>query len=130
MKIARYKLKFDLFERRYLIYEAALNLTYSMITSQTANEDLIKFYSDYKKARWLFNEDISVYLEDKIYKTGRKLSHLSRAIHSTTAKEFQTEDDRNSIKDNCQKQEQLIQSLCEVYYELDEEFAPFLELKH
>jgi hypothetical protein len=67
-RVASLKLKFDLFDRRFAVYEAARNLLGSILTSGHAkDEEVFKFLVGTREAKWLLNEQVANYLEKELY---------------------------------------------------------------
>jgi hypothetical protein len=73
MQTARRKLRFDLFERRMKVFDATRNFCASILREGTMSREVERnFYLETMDAEFLFNEEISAYLET-LRKQGLKL---------------------------------------------------------
>ena len=62
-RLAQNKLKLDLFDRRFKVYEAARDLLASIMTSGKAMDDKVfKFLVATREAKWLLDIDVANYL--------------------------------------------------------------------
>ena len=67
-RLAQNKLKLDLFDRRFSVYEAARNLLASIMTSGKAkDEEIFKFMVATREAKWVLNAQVAEYLEKQLY---------------------------------------------------------------
>lgn len=69
-RTAQNKLKFDLFDRRFAVYEASRDLLASVMTSGKAKDEEVfkfKFLSATREAKWLLNNEVATYLEKELY---------------------------------------------------------------
>ncbi len=118
---ARNKLKLDLFDRRFAVYDAARNLIGSIATSGKVKEDeLMKYLLGTREVRWLLNKDIEEYLWG-IY--------LEAVNHQSTDDElnFANPGDRPRLAQvKAAQRKALLQKL----EGLDEKFSEFLSLGH
>jgi hypothetical protein len=73
-RTARNKLRLDLFDRRYVIYRAVVE-TIAKVNRQgyLLAPDLEEFLLATRGARWLFDDDIGKYIDEKIWVNIRKL---------------------------------------------------------
>ena len=117
------KLKFDLFEKRFAVFDAARTFISSVMTSGKAKEDeMYKFLSGTREARWLLNNDIATYFDEQIWKKAVELQALESVLQ-----DVQRRDDRTT---NVQRQGEIKTWLIDQYKVLDEKFSPFLKLRH
>lgn len=119
---ARNKLKLDLFDRRFTIYEAARNFLGSVATSGKVKDDeLIRFVLGTREARWLLNSDIADHLNRL---------HVSATRHQITYDEHTRTspgDERKRLTKAMSEQRKELLAAMEV---LDTKFDNFLLLDH
>ena len=118
------KLKLDLFEYRFDIYNSALKLIASITIKGKLDLDdevnalLLGIY----QARWLLNNDIVHYLEE-LYDRAIDLQILDSLLKSSIKTESLEE--RNN---NLHRQEELKEWFSQQYETLNKKFSPFLKL--
>jgi hypothetical protein len=121
--IARNKLKLDLFDRRFAVYDAAKSLIgHIAVTGGVSEDALFSFDSATKQARWLLNEDLDRYLNTTLYEMAR--------LHRTTISELSTADTqelRVRLADRKATQRDLLLKQMAI---VNEKFSPFLQLGH
>lgn len=121
--LARNKLKFDLFDRRLKIYEAAAGFLASILTSGKAkDEEAFKFMVATREAKWLLDSSIAQYLEKELYHKALDLQVLDSELTA-----LPVGDDRTR---NVRTQSELKKWFSRQYEVLDEKFGPFLHLRH
>jgi len=65
---ARDKLKLDLFEKRFAVYEVARNFIGSIVTSgKTKDDEMFKFLSGTREAKWILSAEVAKYLDSSLY---------------------------------------------------------------
>lgn len=122
-RLAQNKLKLDLFERRFSVYEAARNLLASIITSGKAkDEEIFKFMIATREAKWVLNAHVAEYLEKQLYHKAIDLQTLSSVLEGVPVGEERTT--------NVLKQSEIKKWFLSQYDVLDAHFAPFLKLGH
>lgn len=122
-RIAQNKLKLDLFEKRFAIYEAATSLLNSIITSGKVTEkDVSQFLIISRQAKWLLSDKVSDYLYKQLYEKVIDLQTLDCELEGLAAGEVRTM--------NVQHQGEIKKWLLTQYDVLDNYFAPFLNLRH
>lgn len=122
-RTAQNKLKLDLFERRFSVYDAARRLLASIMTSGKAkDEETFKFLSGTREAKWLLNADIAEYLDKQIYHKAIDLQTLDAELEGVPVGE-----ERSA---NVRKQSEIKTWMLKQYEVLDEKFTPFLKLEH
>lgn len=120
---AQNKLKLDLFDRRFAIYDAARILIASVMTKGKANnEELCTFESGIRSARWLLNKDIETYFENELRRKAVELLTLDNELQGLPAG-----DQRDK---NVRKQSELRKGILDQYNVLDRHFEKYLRLKH
>lgn len=76
-RTAQNKLKHELFDRRFVVYSAATTLLASIMSSGRAKDDeLFKFLSATRDAKWLYNSEIADYLEKELWRKATELQCL------------------------------------------------------
>lgn len=122
-RTAQNKLKFELFDRRFSVYEASRNLLASIITSGKAkDEEVFKFLLATREAKWLLNNEVATYLEKEVYHKAIDLQTLQATLEGVPVGE-----ERSA---NVKKQAVIKKWFIAQYEVLDEKFSPFLELQH
>lgn len=120
---AQNKLKLDLFDRRFAIYDAARILIASVMTKGKANdEELCTFESGIRSARWLLNKGIETYFENELRRKAVELLTLDKELQGLPAG-----DQRDK---NVRKQSELRKWILNQYNVLDRHFEKYLRLKH
>ena len=122
-RLAQNKLKLDLFDRRLQVYEAALTLLASIMTSGKARDEEVRNYLvATREAKWLLNASIAEYLEKQLYHKAIDLQTLAAELEGVPLG-----DERSK---NVHAQADIKKWLMRQYEVLDEKFAPFLQLRH
>lgn len=122
-RTAQSKLKFELFDRRFSVYEASRNLLASIMTSGKAkNEEVLKFLAATREAKWLLNDEVATYLEKVLYQKAIDLQRLQATLEVIPVGE-----ERSA---SVNSQDEINEWFIAQYAVLDEKFSPFLELKH
>jgi hypothetical protein len=122
-RTAQNRLKLDLFDRRFAVYDAARNLLSSVITSGKAKEDeMLKFLAHTREAKWLFNDEIAEYLDKEFWGQAVDLQTLDTELVA-----LPVGDERAN---NVKKQSEIKKWFRDQYKVLDEKFTPFLLIKH
>lgn len=120
-RTARNKLKLDLFDRRFAVYDAARNLLASIATSGKVKEDeLTKFMIGTREVRWLLNKDIEEYL---------RVIYVDAVHHQTTDDELNSAnpgDRQRLVQAKAAQRKALLQKM----EGLDKKFSEFLSLGH
>ena len=122
-RLARNKLKLDLFDRRLRVYEAALTLLASIMTSGKARDEEVRnFLVATREAKWLLNDSIAEYLEKQLYHNAINLQTLDAELEGVSAGAERSK--------TIYAQADIKKWLMQQYEVLDETFAPFLQLSH
>jgi hypothetical protein len=122
-RLAQNKLKLDLFDRRFSVYEAARSLLASIMTSGKAkDEEVFKFMVSTREAKWLLNDSVADYLEKQLYHKAIDLQALAAVLEGEPMGETRSK--------NIHAQAEIKKWLMAQYNVLDESFAPFLQLRH
>ena len=122
-RTAQNKLKLELFEKRFAVYDVARRFIASVITSGKAkDEEMNKFLSGTCETKWLLNDDIATYFDEQIWGNSVDLQALDAELEGAPFGDERTK--------NVQRQGQIKKWLIDQYKVLDEKFSPFLKLGH
>ena len=140
-RTARDKLKHELFDRRYAIFEAVRDLCeFIFVEERPKNFDSSRVRFAALEARWLFNDDVSKYitaLNEKFVELAIATMILDEYIEkyplsrylSTSLSEV-PETDRKDILEKRRIKNELIEWFSNQDSVFDEKFGPFLTLAH
>ena len=122
-RLAQNKLKLDLFDRRFRVYEASRSLLASIRTSGKAkDEEVFEFMVATREAKWLLNQDVAEYLEKQLYHKALDLQCLASELEGVGVGEIRTK--------NVHAQADIKKWFGAQYDVLDQKFSPFLQLQH
>lgn len=122
-KTAQDRLKHDLFEKRFSVYESTRKFIASIVqTGKAKDEKIHEFLYGTREAKWLFDEKIASYLDDEIWSNAVDLQTLDAELEGVPVSDERTE--------NVKKQRKLKKWLVDQEKNIDKKFAPFLKLKH
>jgi len=122
-RLAQNKLKLDLFDRRFKVYEAARDLLASIMTSGKEKDDeVFKFMVATREAKWLFDTEVANYLDKQIYHKAIDLQTLAGELDGVGVGEIRTK--------NVRAQSDLKKWFKAQYDVLDQKFSRYLQLKH
>lgn len=120
---AQKKLKLDLFEKRFAVYDAARIFIASVMASGKAkDEEMFKFLSSTGETKWLLNDDIATYFDEQIWKNAVELQTLDAELEGVPVGDERTK--------NVRRQGEIKKWLFAQYKALDEKFSPFLKIEH
>lgn len=121
--LAQNKLKLDLFDRRYRVYESARTLLASIATSGKVKEDeMFKYISSVREARWLLNVAVAEYLQRELYHKA-----IDHRTHEAELEGLPVGEERSKL---VRLKAEVRKWLMAQYDVLDEKFAPYLQLRH
>jgi hypothetical protein len=121
LKLARHKQKYELFDRRLKVYEAASTIVGSiMVKGKVSGEDVSKLLDETREAKWLFNDTVAEYLDKVLFMKATDLQVLQSLLEDLPVGEERTA--------NAREQGELRKWFREQYGVLDEMFSPFLKL--
>ncbi len=122
-KTARNKLRFDLFEKRYAVYEGAREFVGSIVTSGRVKDDMLYAYLVATKAtKWVVADEIDAYLEREIYKPALELQRLAAELEGIPR--------GDARKRNSERQLEIKLHFNEQFGQLDRWFSAYLRLAH
>ena len=117
------KLKLELFEKRFEVYDSARKLLASiMTTGKSKGEETFKFLVGTREAKWLLNEDIAEYLEKQLYHKAIELQTLDAELEGVPVGEERTT--------NVHRQSDIKKWMYAQFEVLDKKFSSFLKLEH
>jgi hypothetical protein len=122
-KTAQNRLKLDLFDRRFPVYQLIREFLASVLaTGQIKSENIFDFAFATRTSRWLFNAAIASYLEDEVQKNAFDLESLETELRATT--------DPERRKEIVEKQRKIKDWFAGQHKNLDDKFSDFLTLFH
>lgn len=122
-QLAQNKLKLDLFDRRFKVYEAARNLLASIMrTGSVEDQELSKYFLATREAKWLFGPEVAEYLDKPLFKKASELLVLADELEGVPVGEIRTK--------NVQSQREIKDWLLAQHDILDRCFSPYLQLRH
>lgn len=122
-RTAQNKLKLDLFEKRFAVYDAARQLLSTTMTSgKVSDEEMFKFIGNTREAKWLLNADVAHYLDKELRHKMLELMTFRAELEG-----LPVGDERSS---NVKAQSEIKKWLLSQYDVLDVKFSPFLSLAH
>jgi hypothetical protein len=118
-RTAQNKLRLDLFDRRFCVYEVTKNFLACIVKNgKTSDEETCKFLVATREARWLLNANVATYLRDELYNKVIDLQTLQSELGGSM-----TDEDR---AENIKRQAEIKKWLISQYKVLDEKLSPFL----
>jgi hypothetical protein len=122
-RIAQSKLKLDLFDRRFRVFEAARNLiAFVVARGKTDDEQIGIFVGATREARWLFDAGIADYLNVELHNSAVELETLFLLVQDPIME--------NERVANILKKAELKKWFYAQYAVLEDKFAPYLQLRH
>lgn len=122
-RTAQNKLKLDLFEKRFAVYDAARRLLASVLTSgKVRDEEMFKCFVATREAKWLLSDQVAHYLDKVLRHRLLELQALDAELEGVPVGP-----DRSA---NVKKQTEIKNWLGLQFDALDENFAPYLRLTH
>ena len=122
-RLAQTKLKLDLFDRRFSVFEAARGLIASIMTSGKAkDEEVLKFLFATREAKWLLNASVAEYLDKQLYYKAIDLQTLDAELEGVPVGEERSK--------NVYAQADIKKWFAAQHQVLDEKFSPYLQLQH
>lgn len=126
-RTAENKLKHELFDRRFSVYDAARTFLMSIPQIHEPNklyDAQLSFVSATREAKWLLDTTVADYLHKECYGEAEKFRHLLIDIQ-------RSKDDSEETKTPFyNKKDEIGNWFFQQYDVLDEYFSPFLKLQH
>jgi hypothetical protein len=124
-RMAQNKLKFELFDRRFKIYDSAKNLILFFLTTNRKSEEFMPIYLGFLNikhdAKWILNSNVSNYLDELSLKA-REFNNFDRNLDFKKVNGMIPEE-------QLKKQEEYLKWFhCQLDI-LDDKFSPFLKLQ-
>ncbi|GEM_PF-425739 len=120
---ARNKLKLDLFEKRLAVHKAVSIFINSIYLHGTVeNKEIDKFIFNTNETKWLFDEDVAIYLKESVLKNADELQRLY-----DNHKDIPVGEERIRTK-NAERQAEIRKWFRSQDKVLDEKFSPFLSM--
>lgn len=120
---ARNKLRYDLFEKRFAIYEGARHFIGSIAGSgKVSHEDMFKYLSATNAANWIVGPEVKNYLERELYKPAVELQCLHAELEGMLLGEARTK--------NIKRQTEITIHLNAQFEQMDRWFNSYLQLAH
>jgi hypothetical protein len=122
-RTAQNKLKLELFERSFAVFDAVRKLIGSIMGSGRAiDQEVFKYRIGTREARWLLDQDIAEYLDKELYDKVIDLQTLHSELEGLPVGPERTA--------NVQKQSEVKKWIYKQYEVLDEKFSKYLQLEH
>jgi len=119
---AKSKLKLDLFERRYDMYEFTVRALVSMDqATEDQNAKDMAFLYELRKARWIFGEDVHKFLQEEVWPALLKYRFAQNELKKATER-HQFEAAANSISEQQMRLFDLSQKATDI-------FSPYIRLE-
>ncbi len=117
------RLRHDLFDRRFEVYDSARTLIGNIMTSgQITHEDTMAFLTGTREAKWLLDENIAEYFDKQIWHKAVHLETLQSELESLGQGE-----ERSA---NIKKQREIKNWYQVQYSVLDEKMSRYLRLQN
>ncbi|HUH83329.1 MAG TPA: hypothetical protein VLX85_01895 [Stellaceae bacterium] len=118
---ARNRFKLDLFDRRWAVYEAVMQLLAAMTShGATSREDDQKFLVGIRGAKWLFNSEIETYLLKEVWARACELNAVNSMLEPTAP--------QYGREGHAKRKMQLMQWVGSQYSVVDSTFSEFLQM--
>jgi len=122
-RLAQNKLKLELFEKRFAVYEATLRFIATILSSGKAEDyEVFQFRSAIREAKWLFEPSVAEYLEKQLCHKAIDLLTLRSELDGVPVGEVRTK--------NVHAQAEIKKWFLAQTGELDAKFSPYLRLSH
>lgn len=120
---ARNKLRFDLFEKRYAVYDAARRFLHTVIANGKVDDaELAAYIRGTQAAKWVVAREVHEYLEREIYDYAIELQCFAAELEG-----MPFGDQRNA---NLKRQAAAKKHLYQQSQQLDTWFSGYLQLSH
>jgi len=120
---ARNKLRLDLFEKRYAVYEAAQKFIGSIVTSGKVKDDSVYEYMvATRAAKWIVSPEVDEYLQRELYNPALRLQVLQTMLEGEPVGDVRSQ--------NSAQQLALKTHFNAQYEQLDYWFKAYLQLSH
>ena len=121
-RVAENKHKFELFDRRFTVFEAVSNFTASIMTNGKAHDvEIYNFIRATREAKWLFNSEVAEYIEKQLYYKALELQTLDAELKGVPISEERSK--------NVHAQADIKKWFAVQHAVIDKMFSPYLQLK-
>jgi len=122
-RIAKGKLRLELFDRRAKVHQAANSLVSAILTKgSTDNTNEVAFLSGTRGAEWLFGKEICTYLNDELWSNACDLSAIEDQLKGLAV---------GSQRDHLiQERARLKKWFLAQYKEIDRIFSPYMSVSY
>ncbi|MFM0298252.1 MULTISPECIES: hypothetical protein [Paraburkholderia] len=122
-RTAQNKLKLDLFEKRFAVYDASRRMLSAVMTSgKVSDEEMFMFFAGTREAKWLLSAGVADYLDKELRLRMLQLQTLSAELEG-----LPVGTERSA---NVKTQSEIKTWMREQFDVLDAKFSPFLSLAH
>lgn len=122
-KTSRDRLKLDLFEKRFAVYQATRTFIKSIISSGKAEDQpMYTFLASTGEAKWLFDAKVADYLKKRIWEPAVDLQTLESELQGMPVGEDRTK--------KVQERSILLKQIMDELRQIDDVFGPHLKLSH
>jgi len=122
-KTSRDRLKLDLFEKRFAVYEATRTFIKSIISSGKAEDQpMYIFRASTGETKWLFDEKVANYLDKQIWKPAVDLQTLESELQGMPVGEARSK--------KVQERSILFEQFMAELRQIEDVFGPYLKLSH
>ncbi len=122
-RTAREKLKLDLFDKRFAVYDTARNFIGNIVTQgKVTDEQFFVFLNGTIEAKWLFGNGIANYLKNNLYDPARELQGIQFELSAQTADKDQ--------QSNLKRMFEIIKAFGDELNGIEQLFDEFLQLKN
>lgn len=116
------RLKLDLFDRRFAVYETARKFLGSItFNGRLEDEEVSNFIIGIQQSKWLFNDEINNYLRNEICNEISMITTLNMMLEDSSKQER---------KQYILERSEIIKWFLEQSIILEKKMEPFLKLKH
>ncbi len=125
-RTAKERLRHDLFDRRFAVYDAARVLIGSIMASgRVTNEDQMKFLAGTREAKWLFDDEIAKYFDEEMWSKAVDLEYLEKELEPIPPGEDRTRlvKRQREVKDWFRAQYKVLDSMMNRYLRLQQDDA-------
>jgi len=119
----RNKLRFDLFEKRFAVYQGARDFLGAIMASGKASDEaMLKYLQATQAAKWIVGQEVHDYLEREIYKPAVELQSIDAWLDGMPVGEGRTK--------KVERKAELRKHLNAQFDLLDTWFSAYLKLEH
>ena len=122
-RTAQNKLKLDLFDKRLAVYEGVTSFVARiLISGKVSDDELGRFLSITKNAKWLFSDEVANYLHSEIYKKAKEIQKYEAEL-----KGVPVSGRRTALK---QEQDDAKTWIGDQFSVIDQRFKKYMKISH